>query len=206
MIVLGTGLTVSSGRRAPRPLSPPFPAARAAARGPGPPRPAAPPSARAGLPAGPASRTLSLCTRSLVVVGGLALQGVGAGGDECVPTSPGLRQCPAAGARGPKRESRDRRWKTQSSWKRTVFPLCSARGKPDWGSVLVHLLYGLLASPDWKRKSTRQSGGGRRPLLRFLLRLQPLLLIRLCLPELGRRFCDRSLDSHCFVLDTVRLT
>lgn len=51
------------------------------------------------------------------------------------------------------------------------------------GLLLLHLPYGLEASPKWKRKSTRQSGGGRKPLsvaFHFLLSLQPQLLVFGC--------------------------
>lgn len=57
--------------------------------------------------------------------------------------------------------------------------------------LLLHLPYGLMASREWKRKSTRQSGGGSKPLsvaFHFLLSLQPQLLVSLWLPKRGKRF------------------
>lgn len=64
------------------------------------------------------------------------------------------------------------------------FPVLQKRPeKPGLGVAAPHLPYGLEASPEWKRKSTRQSGGGRKPLsvaFHFLLSLQPQLLVFGC--------------------------
>lgn len=168
MIVLGTGLTVSSGRRAPRPLPGPPPCRPRRARpGPTPPGRAAPASER-GL-----RRARCPCGRGLWSSLGAVL--CRALGRQATGASPGVRACSSAqvpvlaAAVG-----RPEMWTETPGHGKPVlvdkdrFSLCWGWGVkkkiPIGLWVLLHLRYGLTAPPDWKRKSTRQRGGGWRPL------------------------------------------